>query len=83
MFIKFSRGCIGLNIQNEEGEHLLIEPCDLNGPECWDPLGLHWRNMYGKGHEPLSLEKTAEMAVEMNRLIREGYAFRQVRNLLR
>ena len=83
MFVKFSCGCIDLNIQNEDGNHLLLEPCDINGEDCWEPLGFGWRDMGDKGQEPLSPEKTTEMVVELNRLVMDGYKFSRVRSLLR
>ena len=84
MLVKFSCGCIGLtHIQGgPEGRSLIIHPCDLNHPECWEPLGLTWRDMHGKGHEPLAPEEAAELVSDLDRLIREGYALRRVRGIL-
>lgn len=82
MFVKFSCGCIGLNVQNEEGQHIILYPCDLSGNDCWEPLGFGWRNMHGKGHEPLPPEKVAEMVGDLNCLVGDGYRFRQVRRLM-
>lgn len=84
MLVKFSCGCIGLiNVQGDEANRpVLIYPCDLNGDECWEPLGLHRRDMGDKGHEPLSSEESAELIGDLNRLVGDGYRFRKVQSLL-
>lgn len=84
MFVKFTCGCIGIiNTQGgPEGRSLVVYPCDLNGDDCWEPLGLTWRDMSDKGHEPLPPEKAVEMIDDLHRLLRDGYRFRKVRALL-
>lgn len=84
MLVKFDCGCIGLtSIQGgPEGQSLVIYPCDLNHPECWEPLGFAWRDMSDKSTEPLSPEKAAELIGDLDRLTRDGYRYRQVKSLL-
>jgi hypothetical protein len=81
MIVRFDCGCVGL--VGVQGAPLVIYPCDLNDPECWEPLGLHPRpNLASKGYEPLSDEKAAELVRDLNTLVGDGYRFRRVRSLL-
>jgi len=81
MIVKFSCGCIG--ILDGDRLPLVVKPCDLNHPECWEPYTLYRRDMGDKTHEPLPPEEAEQHITEMARLIGEGYAFRQIRSLLK
>ncbi|MDB4278636.1 hypothetical protein N9917_03460 [Deltaproteobacteria bacterium] len=84
MMVRFDCGCLGIvGIQGDEQDRpLIIYPCDLNDPDCWEPIGLYRRDQQGKGHTPLSAEKTAELLREMSGLLADGYRFRRVKSLL-
>lgn len=83
MFVKFSCGCIGLTLtQMEHQKALIIHPCDLNDPECWEPLGFTWRSMTGKSVSTLASWEVENLTQELNSLVDDGYKFRQVRRLL-
>lgn len=84
MMVRFDCGCIGLiGVQGDE-HPVVIYPCDLNDPECWEPLGLTRRpDLSNKGYEPLEPEKAASLLADLNFLVRDGYRFRRVRSLLK
>jgi hypothetical protein len=79
MFVKFSCGCVGFVLENHT---FVIEPCDLSGEDCWEPLGFYPRNMKDKTYEPLPAEKVLDLTKEMATLLRDGYKFRKIQSLL-
>ena len=81
MLVEFSCGCIGLiNIQGDE-RPVIIHPCDINGPECWEPLRFTRRDMQLKGHKPLPPEDAVVLLDSLNSLLNDGYRFRQMKAL--
>lgn len=80
MFVKFDCDCVGLIV--DDGEPIVIDPCDLNHPECWEPIQFQRRGPMDKGSTPLPPERVASYVKAINSLIADGYAFRQVKRLL-
>jgi hypothetical protein len=80
MFVKFDCGCVGLVVG--DSSPIVIDPCDLSHPECWEPLQFSPRDMGDKGVAPLTAEQTAHYVKAIGGLIADGYAFRKVRDLL-
>jgi hypothetical protein len=80
MFVKFDCDCVGLVVGNSEP--IVIEPCDLNHPECWEPIQFAHRDMGEKTTTPLPPNQVAHYVKAIHRLIGDGYAFRKVQDLL-
>lgn len=80
MFYKFDCGCVGLVVG--EGDPIIIDPCDLQGEACWEPIQFHVRPMGEKGVTPLTPEQTTHYVKVIDRLIGDGYKFRRMRDLL-
>ena len=82
MLVKFTCGCVGL--VGVLDDPVVIHPCDLNDPECWEPLGLHTRpSLADKGHEPLPAAEAEALLKRFNHLIGDGYRLRRVQNIFR
>lgn len=80
MFVKFDCDCVGLVV--DDGAPIVIDPCDLNHPECWEPIQFQRRGPMDKPHTPLPTDRVESYVKEINTLISDGYAFRKVRDLL-
>jgi hypothetical protein len=80
MIVRFDCGCIGLT--GVQGGPLIINPCDLNGDACWEPLQIHPRDMQDKGFTPVPEEEALALYKELNSLLNDGYRFRRVKQLL-
>jgi len=80
MFIKFSCGCVGLNDGMDRS--IVIHACDLNGEDCWEPLGLHRRDMTDKTYTPLPAVEVEALLGELGHLLYDGYKFRKIKSLL-
>jgi len=86
MFVVYTCGCVAL--RDERDRPIVIQPCDLSGEDCWTPLRFRRRTMTGPdGHaaefEPLDHKKIEALLVEFNRLVSDGYRFRQIQSLLK
>jgi hypothetical protein len=87
-FVKFSCGCIGLNTpapsnSKDDGDAVVIKPCDLPIDMCWEPITIYRRDLSDKSTSPLSPEETEDLLNEIGGLVADGYRFRQVKSLLR
>jgi hypothetical protein len=81
MLVKFTCGCVGL-VGVTDGP-VVIHPCDLNDPECWEPLGLRPRpSLADKGYEPLPAAEAEALLKRLNNLIWDGYRLRRIRSAL-
>ena len=80
MFCTFDCGCVGLVV--DESDPIIIDPCDLNHPECWEPIQFYRRDMGNKSSTPLTPEQIAHYVKVINALIRDGYSFRKIQDIL-
>jgi len=80
VFYNFDCGCVGLVVG--EGEPIIIDPCDLQGDACWEPIQFHRRPMGDKGVTPLTVEQVAHYVKVIGALIGDGYKFRQIQAIL-
>ena len=80
MFVKFDCDCVGLIV--DDGDPIVIDPCDLYPEESWEPLQICRRSMKGKKHEPLTPEQVAYYIKALNGLVRDGYSLRAVQRIV-
>ena len=79
-FVKFSCGCIGL--ESNDGDAVVLKPCDLPSDMCWEPITLYRRDLSDKSATPLSTEEAEDLLNEIGGLVADGYRCRQVKSLL-
>jgi hypothetical protein len=89
MFVVWECGCVGLvDMPNIHGvaprPAILIQACDLRPEDLDAPLSFHAgrRDNSDKRYTRLSDEKAAALIAEIGGLMRDGYRYRQIRNLL-
>jgi len=80
MFVTFSCGCVG--IRPDSGRPIVIRACDLRPEDCHDPLGFARKDMTEESFESLPANEAEALIRDLDRLLADGYRFRQIRNLL-
>jgi len=78
MFVKFSCDCVGLNIQDDAGRHLVVSHCDRDD----ERMLIGWRDMGGKTWTLMSIEQSIKLLDEIGYLVADGYRFRLIQNEL-
>ena len=79
MLVKFSCGCIGFLGLSDKA--LVVSACDGGGH---DPeVGLFWRDLSDKEHEPVEPERAKKLVDEIAGLVGDGHRYREIRSLLR
>lgn len=82
MFVKWDCGCIGdPTVRDSAGKDLVVKACD-NDRDA-PTYCFFFRDQAGKAKVPLTPEQQAEILVELNTLLMDGYTFRDVRRALR
>ncbi len=78
VLVKFSCGCNGFLGLSDKA--LVVSACDggRDDPE----VGLFWRDLSDKEHEPLEPERAKELLDEMSSLVGDGHRYREIRSLL-
>jgi hypothetical protein len=89
MFVRFSCGCIGLDLPAFTPDHVergcnavVLRACDLPTEMCDEPVTVWRRDLSDKSVTPLDPEQVEALLQEIGKLVGLGYRFRKMRRLL-
>ena len=80
MFVKFDCGCVGI-VREANQCPVIVDHCDRDVNDDGS-LGFSKRDMRTKSYSPVSTEAENKLIREIGSAMADGYALRQVQNIL-